>query len=63
MSCFLGGRIRRSFPETPFAFSAVLDHNVDHAGIEQTVLFNKVLLNDGNAYNNRTGTYAFLSVK
>lgn len=54
---YSGGRMRRSFPETPFAFSAVLGNNVDHVGIEKTVLFNTVLLNDGNAYNNRTGVF------
>ena len=49
--------MKRSFPEVPVAFTAVLDHEVQHSGIEQTVTFNKILLNDGNAYNNHTGKY------
>jgi hypothetical protein len=54
--CFkIGGRIRRSFPEVPVVFTAILDHDVRHSGIDQTVVFNKVLLNDGNAYNVHTG--------
>ncbi|XP_045163908.2 EMILIN-1-like [Mercenaria mercenaria] len=52
-----GERRGRSFPETPVAFTALLDHNVDHSGIDQTVIFNNVLLNDGNAYNSHTGVF------
>ncbi|KAL4224119.1 hypothetical protein ACF0H5_017572 [Mactra antiquata] len=50
-------RGRRSFLEAPYAFTAMLDHNVEHSGIDQTVIFNKVLLNDGNGYNNHTGVF------
>ncbi|KAL4224121.1 hypothetical protein ACF0H5_017574 [Mactra antiquata] len=50
-------RGRRSFPDVPYAFTAVLDHNVAQSGIEQTVIFNKILLNDGNAYNSHTGIF------
>ncbi|XP_060601954.1 uncharacterized protein LOC132755164 isoform X1 [Ruditapes philippinarum] len=57
MKLTAGGRIRRSFPENPVAFTAILDHEVLHSGIDQTVVFNKVLLNDGNAYNNHTGVF------
>ncbi|XP_060605106.1 uncharacterized protein LOC132757737 isoform X2 [Ruditapes philippinarum] len=52
------GRIRRrSFPDVPVAFTAILDHEVRNSGIDQTVVFNKVLLNDGNAYNVHTGVF------
>ncbi|XP_060605108.1 heavy metal-binding protein HIP-like [Ruditapes philippinarum] len=57
--CFkIGRRIRRSFPDVPVAFTAILDHDVRHSGIDQTVVFNKVLLNDGNAYNFHTGVFS-----
>ncbi|WAQ94899.1 hypothetical protein MAR_007370 [Mya arenaria] len=33
---------KRSIPESPVAFSAKLSHNVEHAGIDQTVIFDSV---------------------
>ena len=42
---------------TPIGFTAYLDHNVDHLGIDQTIIFNRVLFNDGGAYNTRSGIF------
>lgn len=48
-------------------FTAYLDHVTTHIGIGQTIVFNKVITNDGNAYNKHisvftapvTGTHFF----
>jgi hypothetical protein len=39
------------------AFSAYLSHLKDHLGISQTVKFDKIITNDGNAYNAVTGIF------
>ena len=39
------------------AFTAYLDHVVDHLGIDHTIPFDKVLLNDGNGFNVHTGMF------
>ena len=51
---------RRSSPTTSpqrIAFTAYLDKTVSHLGIDQPIPFNKVLLNDGNSFNNFTGMF------
>ncbi|XP_052795043.1 complement C1q-like protein 3 [Mya arenaria] len=48
---------KRSIPESPVAFSAKLSHNVEHAGIDQTVIFDSILLNEGGHYNPHTGVF------
>ncbi|KAL4224120.1 hypothetical protein ACF0H5_017573 [Mactra antiquata] len=50
-------RARRAFPDVPYAFTAALDHDIEHSGLDQTIIFNNVLLNDGNAYNRHTGIF------
>ncbi|XP_052259544.1 complement C1q-like protein 4 isoform X2 [Dreissena polymorpha] len=39
------------------AFTAYLDHTVQHLGIGQTIIFNRIHLNMGNAYNQFTGIF------
>ena len=39
------------------AFSAYLDHEIQHMGIGHHIICNQVLLNDGNHYNKFTGTF------
>ena len=39
------------------AFTAYLDHETSHVGIGQTVVFNQVITNDGNAYNKNNGMF------
>lgn len=51
----------RSFPGTQnsrVAFTAYIDKTISHLRINQTVPFNKVLLNDGNAFNVHTGIFS-----
>ena len=43
--------------DTQFGFSAYLDHSVGNLGINQTIIFNTNLFNDGGAYNNASGIY------
>ena len=43
--------------DTPVGFTAYMDHSV-HLGIDQTVVFNHVLFNDGGAYNAQTGIFS-----
>ena len=43
--------------ETQIAFTAYLDHDLNNLGTDQVLPFNKVLLNDGQGYNNYTGTF------
>ena len=43
--------------DTQFGFSAYLDHNINGIGINQTIIFNTNLFNDGGAYNNASGIY------
>ncbi|XP_053393542.1 complement C1q tumor necrosis factor-related protein 7-like [Mercenaria mercenaria] len=39
------------------AFSSFLDHNLEHLGINHPIIYNKVLLNEGSAYNNNSGMF------
>ena len=50
---------RRSTTASPWriAFTAYLDRTASHLGIDQPIPFNKVLLNDGNTFNNFTGMF------
>lgn len=50
-------RGRQISQKGPVAFSAYLDHNVEHAGEGQTIKFNQILINDGNGYNRYTGVF------
>ena len=43
--------------DSQFGFSAYLDHGVSNLGIDQTIIFNQILFNDGGAYNNASGIY------
>ena len=38
-------------------FTAYSDHIIEHLGINQIVVFNKVLFNDGGMYNNGSGIF------
>ncbi|XP_053393544.1 uncharacterized protein LOC128555361 [Mercenaria mercenaria] len=38
-------------------FSSFLDHNLEHLGIDHPIIYNKVLLNEGSAYNNNSGMF------
>ncbi|XP_045175972.2 complement C1q-like protein 2 [Mercenaria mercenaria] len=50
-------RIRRAENETPVAFFAKMGSHLDHAGIHQTFIFEIVVTNVGNAYNNHLGVF------
>ena len=39
------------------AFSAILDHLQTHMGLDQIIKYNKVLLNEGRAYEPNTGVF------
>ena len=41
---------------SPVGFTAYLDHNTPNLGINQIIVFNRVLFNEGSAYNNSSGT-------
>ena len=43
--------------ESPLGFTAYVDHDVQHLGVDQTIIFNRVLFNDGGAYNNASGIF------
>ena len=42
---------------THVAFSAYLDKIVSHLGIDHLIPFDKILLNEGNAFNSHTGMF------
>ena len=42
---------------TPIAFTAYLDKTISHLGINHVIPFDKVLLNEGNAFNTHTGMF------
>ncbi|XP_060575884.1 uncharacterized protein LOC132733283 isoform X2 [Ruditapes philippinarum] len=51
-------RIKRAQNEVNIAFYAVIgDHHVQHAGINQNIVFDKVITNLGNAYNKYSGDF------
>ena len=39
------------------AFSAYLDHDENNLGAKETLVFNQILLNEGNSYNKYTGSF------
>ena len=39
----------------PVAFTAYVDHKIEHLGIDQPIKYDKVLVNVGSAYNVNTG--------
>lgn len=41
----------------PVAFSATLDHGRNLISLGETIVFNKVYINDGNTYDNTTGVF------
>lgn len=43
--------------ESFVGFTAYLDHNVNHLGIDQSIVFNNILFNDGGAYHNSSGIF------
>ncbi|XP_045214792.2 complement C1q subcomponent subunit C-like [Mercenaria mercenaria] len=49
-------RVTRELPER-VAFSSFLDHNLEHLGIDHPIIYNKVLLNEGAAYNANSGMF------
>jgi len=51
------GRSTRIVQNNHISFTAYLDHIVQHLGIGQTIVFNQVLINDGNGYNKHTGVF------
>jgi len=50
-------RSRRAVQSNHIAFTAYLDHIADHLGIGQIVVYNQILINDGNGYNKYTGIF------
>ena len=46
----------------PIAFSVYLDHEQDHVQIDEIIKFNRVILNDGNAYNTTTGKLPYFTL-
>ncbi|XP_060589669.1 complement C1q-like protein 4 [Ruditapes philippinarum] len=50
-------RNKRAFVESGVSFSAVLDDALFNIVIGQTIVFNKVFLNEGNAYNAQNGEF------
>ena len=51
------GRIRRAENEVDVAFFATLTNHQTHVGVHQTILFDHVVTNIGNAYNNHLGSF------
>ena len=52
-----GLQAKRDIVTEGVAFSAYLDHTIQHIGPGHTIKCNQVLLNDGNHYNTFTGTF------
>jgi len=50
-------RIRQAMIETPVAFFATLTSHISHAGQNQTIAFDRVVTNVGNAYNPHVGVF------
>ena len=44
--------------ENPVGFTAYLSHSVQHLGLNQSIVFDKALFNDGAAYNTYSGIFA-----
>ena len=52
-TCITGRHTRQAEPK--IAFSSYIDHVIRHIGINSIIPFDKVLINDGGAYNPITG--------
>ncbi|XP_060602851.1 cerebellin-3-like [Ruditapes philippinarum] len=50
-------RIRRFGNGTPVAFFAKMDKNLENAGVHQNFIFETVVTNIGNGYNNNSGAF------
>ncbi|XP_053380337.1 heavy metal-binding protein HIP-like [Mercenaria mercenaria] len=50
-------RIRRAENENPVAFFATLSQHLNHAGAHQSITFDNVVTNIGNAYNSHFGSF------
>jgi len=50
-------RIRQAMTERPVAFLATLSMDLQHAGANQPVVFDRVVTNVGNAYNPHVGVF------
>lgn len=50
-------RIRRVGSESHIAFFAKMGSSLEHAGVHQNIIFEIVMNNDGNGYNNHLGTF------
>ncbi|XP_045215459.2 cerebellin-2-like [Mercenaria mercenaria] len=50
-------RIRRVENENPVAFFAKMVNHLEHGGVHQTVIFESVVTNVGNAYNSQLGKF------
>lgn len=50
-------RIRQAEIESPVAFWALLGNHFEHAGIKQIFVFEQVVTNVGNGYNNSVGMF------
>ncbi|XP_045215463.1 C1q-related factor-like [Mercenaria mercenaria] len=50
-------RIRRTANETHVAFFAKMVNHLEHGGVHQTVIFESVVTNVGNAYHSHIGTF------
>ena len=56
----IGSRFQRyllNALDTPIGFTAYLDHTAQHLGVDQTIIFNNALFNDGAAYNSHSGIF------
>jgi hypothetical protein len=51
------GHFQRRVIHAQVAFSVYLSHLQEHLGTHQTVKFDKIITNDGNAYNSVTGIF------
>ena len=44
-------------PAKNVAFTAYLDHDISDAAVDQTIVFNQILLNEGSGYNEMAGVF------
>ncbi|XP_045198731.2 complement C1q-like protein 2 [Mercenaria mercenaria] len=50
-------RIRRADNEETIAFFATLTNHLEHAGVQQTFVFDRIVTNLGHGYNNHSGNF------
>lgn len=50
-------RVRRADIDLPIAFFATLSKHIEHAGINQPIVFDNIITNIGNAYNGHMGSF------